>query len=96
MIDWPAIYSHQADRECDPCGEIYADIATDFDRHYSYGLDLCGLSERILMHRPFEELRRACHQYVPDAVLRNTAAWVYSQLGVQQKGNVISIRPNPE
>lgn len=93
MIDWTDIYSHQADRETDPTVGIYNDIVSDFQRHYAYGLELCGLSQRILMHRPFDELRLACHAVVPNAELRNTAAWVYSQLGVQQNGNVISIYP---
>jgi hypothetical protein len=95
MIDWEAIYSHQADRETDPDVGIYTDIVTDFKTHFAYGLDLCGLSQRILMHQPFAVLRHSCHAYVTDAELRNTTAWVYAQIGVEQKGNVISMRPIP-
>ena len=95
MIDWADIYSHQADRETDPDIGVYTDIVTDFQRHYAYKLELCGLSQRILMHRPFDELRLACHAVVSNEELRNTVAWAYSQLGVEQNGNVFTIRPIP-
>lgn len=75
--------------------DIYMDVVEDAAKLFTLGLEAGGLTFQILMNRPFEELRRNCHQLVDDETLRWTVVLVQQHTRVLRIGNSVKLIGSP-
>ena len=71
---------------------LYFDILEDAARLFFLGLPAGGLTNQILMSRPFEELRANCHSLVDDQTLRNTVEFLHARVSTVVSGNTAYLK----